>query len=91
MQRYTVRQGEKNILQQVKLTVLASDKEGFLKINHGDHNNGICQVRESCHAPPVRRSDRETPAGLCWPGRGVRPPSSEPSVTPTAVWRGAAG
>ena len=34
---------------------------------------------------------RETPVDLCWPGRAVRPPSSEPSVTRTAVWRAAAG
>jgi len=39
---YHQRQGAKNILQQVKLMVEPQDRKGFLRIEHGNNNNGIC-------------------------------------------------
>ena len=41
---YHLRQGAKNILQQVKVTLKPSDTEGILMAPHGIRGNGACAV-----------------------------------------------
>ena len=90
---YHQRQGAKNILQQVKLTVKPQDKIGFLKIDHGKDNNGICQVSwhsnivTGWHGDHGDHGARETLAVPSSHVSEVSTPSSEQLVTPSAVKR----